>query len=137
MTRPVTLEGVLDDIPEEYRDRYEALLGEAPVSAAEMRAEIERYLKTVRVVAPMVGFLDLDDAERLSETTLALVGLLRPDLDPLIHRLVQAAVHYFVHEEDDEEITGVLGFDDDIQVVNAVSRALGRHDLVLALKQRE
>lgn len=137
MTRPVTFERVLDDIPEEYRDRYEALLREAPVPAAAQRAEIERYLATVRVVAPMVGFLDLDDAERLAEATLTLVGLLRPDSAPEVHAVVQAAVHYFVHEEDDEEITGVLGFDDDIQVVNAVSRALGRHDLVMALKQRE
>lgn len=131
------LDDVLHDIPVEYRERFEGLLAHTVVTAESLHAEVVGYLDTVRRVGPYVAFIDVDEAERLGKTALALIALLGPDEHPHVHLLVQAATRYFVLEDEDEEVTGVLGFDDDIQVVNAVSRALGRPDLVMPLKHRE
>ncbi len=131
------IDELLHDIPVEYRDRYAALLGEAPADTAALRGEVGAYLDTVRKVGPMLPFLDVDLAERLAASVLALLDHL--DASGETDRLrapVQAAARYFVSEEDDEEITGVLGFDDDVQVVNAVARAAGRPDLVIPLPPR-
>lgn len=136
-TPPPDIDDVLHDIPVEYRERFEGLLGHTTVPAASLHAEVVAYLETVRRVGPYVAFIDVAEAERLGRTALELIALLQPGQPPAVHVLVQAATRYFVLEDEDEEVTGVLGFDDDIQVVNAVSRALGRADLVMPLKHRE
>jgi hypothetical protein len=129
------LEDILHDVPVEYRDRFEGLLGQSLQELDDLRAEVESYLETVRRVGPLVALIDVGEAEQLGEATVALMNHLEPGQPALFRQLVQSAVHYFVREEEDEEITGVLGFDDDIQVVNAVCRALGRHDLVIPLSR--
>lgn len=129
----VSLEDLLHDIPEEYRERYHALLDETAVSVETLQAEIDVYLATVRRVGPLLAIIDVGEAEKLATTTSSLLQILASESDPATHAAVQAATRYFVKEDDDEEITGVLGFDDDIQVVNAVCRAVGRVDLVIPL----
>ena len=123
------IEAALRDMPVEYRDRFRELLAqpEEPVDA--LAAEVRAYVATVRQVGAMVKVLDLSVAEKIADVAVALLGL--QGLPPDAARLVNTAVRYFVREEDDEEITGVLGFDDDVQVINAVSRALGRPELVI------
>ncbi len=129
----IPLEDLLHDLPEEYRERFELLLDQTAVPASVLQAEIDDYLATVRRVGPMVAFIDVGEAEKLAKATTGLVELLATDRDATTHAVVQAATRYFVEEEEDEEVTGVLGFDDDIQIVNAVCRAVGRSDLVIPL----
>ena len=129
------IDDVLSDIPIEYRDRFGELVRRPTIPADELREQVERYLGTVRQVGKMVKLLDMDQAEALAEACLALLDHVHPDGADTAKMLVQGAVSYFVIEEDDEEITGVLGFDDDAQVLNAACRALGRDDLVLPVKR--
>lgn len=124
------LDQILDDLPVEYRDRYEALHARAATDLAPLRAELEEYVETIGQVAAAARGMDLSVARALATSLLELVGEVATDDR---RRAVHAAVEYFVQEDDDEEITGVLGFDDDLQVVNAVARAVGRPDLVVSL----
>lgn len=129
-------EEALHDIPPEYRDRVELLLSQPPLGFEALRAEVDDYVDTVRQVGLMVDMLDIDTAMKLVDVVRALLAM-ESTLEDEEQRLVQLAAHYLVREEDDEEVTGVLGFDDDIQVVNAVCRVVGREDLVVPLPSLE
>ncbi len=128
---------VVDDIPMEYRDRYETLLTQPSIPIPELRERVNRYMATVRQVGLMVKLLDMEQAEALATTALGLLDYVRPDHATEVKMIVQAAVAYFVYEEEDEEITGVLGFGDDAEVLNAVCRALSRTDLVLPVSRQD
>lgn len=53
-------------------------------------------------------------------------------LDARARRLAQVALRYFVLEDDgDGDLTSAFGFDDDLEVVEAVSRAIGHAPLGL------
>ncbi|MCB9685881.1 MAG: hypothetical protein H6735_12640 [Alphaproteobacteria bacterium] len=130
------LDQILDDIPVEYRDRYEALHARAGVEVQALRPHLDEYLATLGQVAAVARGMDFSVAERLANALLNLVDAVGA-AEEAPRRAVHAAVIYFVQEDDDEEITGVLGFDDDVQVVNAVARAVGRPDLVVALPRTE
>ena len=134
--QPAELSDVLHDIPEEYRERFVDLLDHTTLPVERVVADVEQYLATVEAVARMAVAFDADQARRLANTALALLADLDDESHPRSRALVQAAAHYFVHEDEDEEVTGVLGFDDDTQVLNAVCRGLGRPDLVIPLQRR-
>ena len=127
------LSAALRDIPREYVPRFEALTDEPWRGEDALGVLLQQYEATVRAVAPFVEFLDLDDVERLLTACRALLTVTATRPDASVRRLVQAAVLYLVLEEDDEEITGVLGLDDDAQVVNAACRSLGHDDWVVTL----
>jgi len=121
---------VLDEIPVEYRDRYASLARREYPDRAGLTVELAAYTRMVRQVATFVTALDPDTADRIAATCSRLVE--RFPRAPQAG-LVAALVIYFVEEDEDDEVTGVLGFDDDIQVANAVCRALDAYDLVLPL----
>lgn len=126
------IDAALDDIAIEYRDRFRELLEQPAEDWRELRAELDSYLETIRVVASMARLLDIAVAERIVGVAQELLAQVQ-DLEPPAQRLVNAAVRYFTREDDDEEVTGVLGFDDDVQVFNAVCRALNRPELVIPM----
>jgi hypothetical protein len=137
MTAKLDIDEVIHDIPVEYRDRYQSLLDQAPVSSDALRQQLDLYITTVRKVGPLVAFIDVDEAELMAAACVAIIHMIDGADSADLHKVVQATVHYFILEEEDEEVTGVLGFDDDIQVLNAALRALGRNDLVIPLHRPE
>ena len=136
MTGQPSVDVVLHDIPVEYRERFELLLQTTLVGAESLRQQVQAYITTVRKVGPLVALIDVDEAEALAAASLVLIAAADSHPSDQANALVQAAVLYFILEEDDEEVTGVLGFDDDIQVMNAVSRGMARPDLVIPLKRK-
>lgn len=135
MTKPAhesLLAAALDEIPIEYRDRFEALAGRPGRLPHVLRAEIDTYARTVRQVSAFVTALDPDLADAIASTCRALIDRFA---DGHAGALVTALVTYFVEESDDEDVTGVLGFDDDVQVANALCRVLGAPELVLPLRR--
>jgi len=130
------IDDVLYDIPVEYRDRYNELLQRPPISVEKLREYVKKYISTVKQVGLMVKLLDMEQADTLAQTALVLLDSIEPGHPASTKLIITAAVSYFVFEEEDEEITGVLGFDDDVQVFNAVSRALGRTDLIIPVKRQ-
>jgi hypothetical protein len=119
------------DVPEPFRERFEGLLAAPAESWSALRGELLRYLVTVQQVGALMKNIDTVTADRLARVALEM--LVGEPADDDHRRLVQAAVVYLIREDEDEEITGVLGFEDDLQVLNAAARALGRLDLVSAL----
>lgn len=117
-------DGVLAEIPEDYAERYELLLG-APVLDPEQAVErLGRYLAQVQQVAAMMPRVDGALAARL-------VGILVTLVHAHPHQaIVSAAVRYFLEEDEDDEITGVLGFDDDRAVIRGVLVGLGEDALL-------
>ncbi|MEZ4319559.1 MAG: hypothetical protein R3F61_18735 [Myxococcota bacterium] len=124
------LDALWDEVPIEYRERFEALLKGPQSAPSVLRSELDAYVVTVRKVAGWVTSLDPDVADRIAATCTSLLD--RFEGGPHA-RMVSATTTFFLEEDEDDEITGVLGFDDDIQVVNAVCRVLGADDLLVPL----
>lgn len=110
----------------------EELIGETLRPAGQLRAELRAHGETIRAAAATNEFLDVSLAVRLTEACEALLDEAeRADSEPTRH-LVQAAVRYFILDEDGEhDLESVCGLDDDAEVCNAVARHLGREDLTI------
>jgi len=122
------IDDVLHDIPIEYRQKFQGFVNEPELSIDSLRRQMQQYLETVRLLAPIVKAFNLDTMEKLGTSGLALLDAAQGEDQ---RRLAQAVVRYLVEEEVDDEITGVLGLDDDIQIANAVVRSFGRLDLLV------
>lgn len=61
-------------------------------------------------------------------------SLLSSAVSESTHRLVQVAVRYFVMDDDgDDDLASPFGFDDDVEVFNAVAVALDRTELLITM----
>jgi len=111
-----------------------SLLEEPLAPVEDLRKEVEQYVGHVREVALDSEFVDGELGQALGRCCLALLdGLGRPP-EPTEHRLVQVACRYFSLEEDAyRDLGSLLGFDDDVEVLNVVLRILGRDDLLVHL----
>lgn len=124
-------EAVLAQVPASIADRLRPLLEERPVPEAVLRSELRSYLGGVVRRAREQPLLDLPMARDLADRCGALLDGLAADAPELHRRLVQAALRYFILDDDVESDTGSMtGFDDDAIVVDVVARAVGREDLI-------
>lgn len=128
MTDDTTLAN-LAGVPDAAKDLWAKLV------AAELRP-VHELFKEVRdyqhALAKRSQWTDDDVdpalARGLAEASLRMLGTLSDDTPESTRRLVQAAVRYFVIEDDaDSDLDSILGLDDDAEVINAVLRHLG-HD---------
>ena len=119
---------ILHDIPIEYRDKFRVFLAEDPIETSVLKHQMDQYLETVRLLAPLVKAFSLTTMEQLGQNGLELLATADGDEQ---RALAQAVVRYLVEEEQDDEITGVLGLDDDVAICNAVCRGFGRHDMLI------
>lgn len=121
-------------VPEEAAGVFERLLREAVVEVAVLRGELQAHMERLEAARVTNEFLDGSLATKLGRVCEAMLQLV-PELDERDRRLVQAAVRYFVLEEDGEsDVESVCGLDDDVQVCNAVAGHLGRDDLIIELE---
>jgi uncharacterized membrane protein YkvA (DUF1232 family) len=76
--------------------------------------------------------VDATTANALADVSIQLLGLITDETPESDRRLIQAAIRYFVLEEDAVgDLVSQAGFDDDRTVMNAVLRALGLEHLVI------
>ncbi len=117
------MEGLLSDTREVVRR-----LWEEPVCDVEtLRAAIHAHRQAILGASAADQELGLLLAQRTE-------ALLEEASTPERHRLVQIAVRYFAMDEDgDDDLASAFGFDDDVEVFNAVAGALGREDLLITL----
>ncbi len=134
MTKPASEELSLSGIPKEALDLWQHLLAEDLVPVDQLRAEVAEYEKHIAEQARSREFLDTSTAGQLAKVSLKLLGTVTADTSPDDRLLIQAAIRYFVLEEDAEgDLESVTGFDDDVEVMNAVLRHLGNDAWVISL----
>ncbi len=90
-----------------------------------LRADVARYLEVLTTRSSTDAFLDFDTASKVAAGCSRLLDLLGSQPTPGVHEAVQAAIDYFILEEDAESDGSVIGFDDDLEVVQAAFEALG------------
>ncbi len=117
----------LEGIPEAARPLWTTLLGEELRPVHQLFKEVRDYQQTIKQRSQWKDS-DVDPtlANSLAEACLRLLGTLNDSSPESTRQLVQAAVRYFVIEDDaDGDLDSILGLDDDAEVVNAVLSKLG------------
>lgn len=124
---PSTIPG----IPHESQALFDRLHDEPLAPVAELRAELRAYAERIGTAAAANELLDNPLAEAITRCCEGLLELAEGDANEATRRLVQAAVRYFVIEEDIEpDRESLWGLDDDAVVCGAVASFLGRDDLM-------
>lgn len=124
---PATIPG----IPHESQALFDRLHDAPLVPAAQLRAELRAYVARVTSSAESNEMLDLALCEAITRCCEGLLAELEGGVDEPTARLVQAAVRYFVVEEDVEpDGESLWGLDDDAVVCAAVAQHLQRVDLL-------
>ena len=119
-------------LPEHLVAIFDELVGEPLADAAVLQGEVETHLKLMRHAGFSNPQVNLPISEALALAGLGLLAHVDGDPDEGARRLVQAAVRYFALDSDaDGDFASRDGLDDDVVVMNAVCRALGREDLVI------
>jgi len=99
-----------------------------------LAGEVKAYLGLVRATGQDSEVVAVDKAADLAQALLNLLRSLTRDGPTEHHAAVQAACRYFSSEFDgDEDMESEEGFDDDIEVMNAVARAIGQDEFVIDL----
>ncbi len=126
----------LQGIPDAAKALWDELIAAELRPVHELFKEVREYQDALAKRSEWTDD-DVDPAlaRELAEASLRLLGTLSDDTPETTRRLIQAAVRYFVIEDDaDGDLDSILGLDDDAEVVNAVLRHLG-HDAWLVQLQ--
>jgi uncharacterized membrane protein YkvA (DUF1232 family) len=109
-------------LPWETRDAYLKLLEGPPTSREDLLERVSTYLQQIEHASGENEFLDIRSARALGDSLRALIR----DCPQGHESHLQAAVAYFVHSDDAEhDLDSVVGFDDDVDVFNAVCEHVG------------
>ncbi len=120
-------------LPPEADAVFRRLLEEPDRSLDEICAELDAYIARVRVAAEHDEQVELGLAEALHTRSRSFIKRAEGST-PAQRRVIQAAVRYFILDEDASgDLESPVGFDDDVGVMNAVARWLGHADLVIDL----
>lgn len=114
------------------RDQFAALC--TATSPSELEAlvpRIDSYLEKVEAAAEESSVTDVDTGRRLADSLRLLVQSCA-DYDDDQRALVRGSIEYFILTGDDQnDLDDILGFDDDVRVLNAVVDLLDRNDLAV------
>ncbi|MBL4771930.1 MAG: hypothetical protein JKY61_12515 [Planctomycetes bacterium] len=104
---------------------YSKCVSFTPAPQAELQERSAKYLAQLEQSNSNTEFLDIDTARKVATGCDALIAGLSNPCDVAHHRAVHAAVEYFILEDDGEDDSSVIGFDDDWQVVEVTAKVLG------------
>jgi uncharacterized membrane protein YkvA (DUF1232 family) len=108
-----------------------AILSQVDVS--DLQRAVTQHVGAIRTAMSRNEFLDIDTAERIAGV---LIGLLKNHhrYEVAQRPLIVGAARYFIEANDVDPDTGsLLGFDDDVIVLNFVLDRIGRSDLRVEL----
>jgi hypothetical protein len=121
---------VLGELLSDTRTQVRQLLSEPLRDPGALGGLLDAYVVEVERIDPL-SLADQELGRALARRVRALLARW-PALDTRGRHLVQAAVLYFVLELDgDDDLESPFGFDDDLEVFNAVAEALGEPPLGL------
>ena len=112
------------------RDQFQAL--SVTTSEIELLASRERIRNYLHRLAELAETNTTVDIEMAKAVTGALVALLvdTEQYDAEQRALIRGAIDYFVLVDDrQDDLSDIIGFDDDARITNAVTEALGRDEL--------
>lgn len=119
--REISIARVVERLPAAVSILFRRLMHEPRRSREEMRRRVASYLVEIETRAREVDFIDVELAQSIATACHRLIDTLDGRATEDHRRLVQAAVLYFVMDEDAEgDTSSLIGFDDDRLVVVAV-----------------
>ena len=119
-------------IPQAALGLWQRLMAEALIPVHELFGQVKDYQKSIHQRSSDDEGVDPALAENLIRASMRLLGTLNDATPEATRQVIQAAVRYFVIEDDaDSDLDSILGLDDDAEVVNAVLRHLGHDDWVV------
>lgn len=119
----------LAELLSDSRAVVSTLLWEPLFRPSELRAQIDRYRAEIENAGPLA---DHALGLQLADNAKALLDAVRDRCD-LDQRLAQIAVRYFVLGDDgDDDLMSPFGFDDDVEVFNAVVERIGLRELLIS-----
>lgn len=125
MNAGVAVNRVKARLPARVRDVFVPLLEEPRLSQEELRRMVVEYSAALAAVARERDYLDGELATGLAQDCHRLLDSLSREVSEEHHRLVQAAVRYYVLDADAEcDTDSLIGFDDDQLVVGAVAEEI-------------
>jgi len=127
----INISRVIAEFPETIAVIFKRLMRAPRRSREEMRRRVSGYIVQIESLAREVDYLDVDLAQYIANACHRLIDTL-DGFSTEDHRcLVQAAVLYFVTDEDAEgDTSSLIGFDDDRLVAETVWRELVRAGLI-------
>ncbi len=124
-------ERVLRALPAPVTSIVEGFLAEDLIPARDLRARIPAYIHELEQAKSAHEFLDIHLAKKLADQCLQLLDGIDIDTSAESRRLIQAAIQYFLFDEDaDSDKRSLIGFDDDDLVVELIAREIGREDVL-------
>ncbi len=125
---------VLATLPGDVAPFFQGLAEGDPIPMPKLKADVREYARALQEAAVADPEIDAELGLELAGACRALLDRLGTPVDDEVHRVVSAAVMYFLLEDDaDPDMAGFLGLDDDAEVVNVVAEILGHPDLQVAL----
>lgn len=120
----------LDGIPDDSKELWTRLIGEDIRPVHELVKEVKTYQQAI-AQRSTVRNADIDPAlaNALVDASMKLLTTIKDSMPRERRLAIQAAVRYFVIEDDAEgDLDSILGLDDDAEVLNAVLKHLGHDD---------
>lgn len=128
----MTEQNQVNGIPQAARVLWDRLMAETLLPVHELFGEVKDYQQAIHQRSSDDEGVDPALAENLVRASMRLLGTLNDATPESTRRVVQAAVRYFIIEDDaDSDLDSILGLDDDAEVINAVLRHLGHDDWVV------
>ena len=126
---------VTRDLPPEARALFAKLRGDTVLAPPKVLAgEVKGYFNLIKATGEVSEVVAVDKAKDLASSLMGLLKGLSQDGPVEHHQAIQAACRYFTSEYDGaDDMESEDGFDDDIEVMNAVANVLDRTDLVIDL----
>jgi hypothetical protein len=121
MASEISISRVIAAMPASVAAIFKRLMREPRLSREEMRRRVTTYLVGIESLARQVDYIDVELVQSIANRCCRLIDGVDVRSSEEHRRLVQAAVLYFLVDEDAESDTSsLIGFDDDRLVVDAV-----------------
>ena len=128
------LKEFLRELPPNSRELFWDLFRRKLVGKVVLREELNSYITLVKATAASGGVVNKEVARDLARKLATLLKELNEGLGEFDQRLIHAAVRYFVEDDDGEaDFDSEDGYEDDVEIFNAVAERLGREDLQIDL----
>lgn len=119
----------LQELLSDSRDVVASLLWEPLFPLETLRSQVEEHGARIAAAGPQA---DHELGAALVAGAMSLLDAIAAGCTDIQRRLAQVAVRYFVLDEDgDDDLASAFGFDDDVEVFNAVVERIGFGELAI------